>query len=64
MAIWGWVGSDIEFNLPEFLSKTTEAVAVAIEKVVTKNETQLNACVDLYAQDRTLHKLNKLLSST
>ncbi len=63
VAVWGWVGSDIEFNLPEFLSKTTEAVAEAIDPVVTKQRNQLRQCVDIYAQDLTLGKLNKLLAN-
>lgn len=63
VAIWGWVGSDIEFNLPEFLSKTTEAVAEAIEPVITKQRNQINACVDLYAQDKILGNQKKILSN-
>jgi hypothetical protein len=62
VAVWGWVGSDIEFNLPEFLSATTGAVAVAIEQGVTKQRTQLDACVDLYAKDKILGKQNRMLS--
>jgi hypothetical protein len=64
VAIWGWVGSDIEFNLPEFLSKITEASAVAIDQVLTKQRTQLNACVDLYAQDRILSQIKRLRPKT
>ena len=62
VAVWGWVGGDVEFNLPEFLSKKTEALAAAIEPVAKKEKDQLNACIDLFAQDRTLGNLEMLLS--
>ena len=62
VAIWGWVGGDIEFNLPEFIADITEAVAEAIEPQVVKQSGRLTACVDLFAQDRTLFKLNTLLA--
>ena len=62
VAIWGWVGGDIEFNLPEFIAETTAAVAEAIEPQVQKQTIRLNSCVALFAQDRTLFKLNKLLA--
>ena len=61
VAIWGWFGGDIDFNLPEFLSKTTEAVAEAVEPVVIKQRGQLRSCVDIYAQDRILAQIKRRL---